>query len=292
MGFIVSMWILMCTMLFSMALSLAAPPQRVVTLGGPLTEIVYALGGGAQLVAVDQSSIYPAAAARLPKVGYYRQFSVEGVAALKPDLVLASDQAGPPEAIEQLRRLGMRVVVLPAKADLESLQRRIYGVAGAMQLNQDGRVLVKQLERELAAVPKLAAQPRALVLISRTGQPEGAGKDTAADATLRQAGYRNVLANQQGYKPLSLEGIAALKPEVIITSSMSVQSLGGLDKLLALPGLAQTPAAKQRKVLVIDDLLLLGFGPRLPEAIRALRQANPPVANSGKHLDLARGNAS
>ncbi|WP_028450274.1 heme/hemin ABC transporter substrate-binding protein [Chitinibacter tainanensis] len=280
MRFVLSLWLLASALLLGTAASFAAPPQRVVSLGGPLTEIVYALGGGAQLVAVDQSSIYPAAAARLPKVGYYRQFSLEGVVAMKPDLVLASDQAGPPEAIEQLRRLGLRVVVLPAKADLESLQRRIYGVAGALQLNQDGKVLVSRLQRELAAVPKLAGQPRALVLISRTGQPEGAGKDTAADATLRLAGYRNVLAQQQGYKPLSAEAIAALKPEVIITSSMSLQSLGGLDKLLALPGLAHTSAAKQRKVLVLDDLLLLGFGPRLPEAIRALRQPALPAATA------------
>ncbi|QLI83302.1 ABC transporter substrate-binding protein [Chitinibacter fontanus] len=252
----------------------AAAPERVVVLGGALTEIVYSFGAQNRLVGVDQSSVYPAAATRLPKVGYYRSFSVEGVLSLKPDLILASDQAGPPEALAQLRRMGKRVVILPSAANLTALEQRIYGVAGALQLREDGRSKVAQLRSQLAQLRQhkpAAPQASALVLFSRGGTPEGAGRDTAADSTLQLAGFRNVLARQVGYKPLSLEGIAQLQPQYLVTTSMSLTALGGMEKLLALPGVAQTPAVRQGNVLVLDDLLLLGFGPRLPEAITQLQ---------------------
>ncbi|WP_232522508.1 hemin ABC transporter substrate-binding protein [Chitinibacter sp. GC72] len=264
----------------------AAAPQRVVVLGGALTEIVYAFDAQNRLVGVDQSSVYPAATASIPKVGYYRSFSVEGVLSLRPDLILASDQAGPPEAIAQLRSLGKRVVVLSSAATLDALEQRIYGVAGALQLRDDGRAKVANLRAQLKLLANkpAAARPNALVLFSRGGAPEGAGRETAADATVRLAGFHNVLAGQKGYKPLSLEGIAQLKPQYLITTTMSVAALGGMEKVLALPGVASTPAVRQGNVLVLDDLLLLGFGPRLPEAIAQLQRAPRParLSQSGR----------
>ncbi|XZG69374.1 heme/hemin ABC transporter substrate-binding protein [Chitinibacteraceae bacterium HSL-7] len=255
----------------------ASAPQRVVVLGGALTEIAYTLGAGDQLVGADQSSIYPAAARQLPKVGYYRAFSVEGVLALKPDLILASDQAGPPEAISQLRRMGRRVITLPADPTLPALKQRIHGVAAALGRADAGRRAVSELERDLAALQTLPASgTRTLLMIHRGTQAEGAGRDTAAHSTMKLAGLTNVLAAQQGYKPLSLEGMAALRPELIVTSTMSLAAIGGLDQLLAMPGLAQTSAGRARRVIVLDDLLL-GFGTRLPEAVRQLRQPAGPA---------------
>ncbi|MBM5572010.1 ABC transporter substrate-binding protein [Deefgea chitinilytica] len=267
---ITTIMVLYCLSAFT-AVAFAAE-MRVVSLGGPLTEIVYALNAGNRLVAVDQSSVYPAAANQLPKVGYYRQFSVEGVLSAKPDLILASDQAGPPEALEQLRRMGRRVVVLPSGSTMPDLEKRIYGVAAALGLRDDGRKMVADLQKQVAALAQKPNQTRALMLMSRTGAAEGAGKNTSADAMMSLAGMSNVLAKQQGYKPLSQESLAALRPDVIITTTRSVESLGGIDKMLASPGLSQSPAAKQKRVLVMDDLLLLGFGPRLPEALTELKQ--------------------
>ncbi|QZA78008.1 hemin ABC transporter substrate-binding protein [Deefgea tanakiae] len=267
---ITTIMVLYCLSAFT-AVAFAAE-MRVVSLGGPLTEIVYALNAGNRLVAVDQSSVYPAAANQLPKVGYYRQFSVEGVLSAKPDLILASDQAGPPEALEQLRRMGRRVVVLPSGPTMPDLEKRIYGVAAALGLRDDGRKMVADLQKQVGVLAQKPNQTRALMLMSRTGAPEGAGKNTSADAMMNLAGMSNVLAKQQGYKPLSQESLAALRPDVIITTTRSVESLGGIDKMLASPGLSQSPAAKQKRVLVMDDLLLLGFGPRLPEALTELKQ--------------------
>ncbi|QKV53666.1 heme/hemin ABC transporter substrate-binding protein [Comamonas antarctica] len=248
-----------------------AAPARVVGLGGPVTEIVYALGAGDRLVGADASSIYPPAAQQLPKVGYYRSFSIEGVASLKPDLVLASDQSGPPQALEQLRKLGSPVVLLPSDPSLEALDQRIMGVARALEIEARGAALVRRIHAELKALPANGSKPRVLLVSSHTGKLQGAGGDTAAAAMLQLIGATNVLASQQGYKPLSAEAAVALRPDVIVTSTLSVESSGSVEAFLAQPGLGATPAAKGRRVVVMEDLLLLGFGPRLPEALRQLQ---------------------
>lgn len=248
-----------------------AAPARVVGLGGPVTEIVYALDAGDRLVGADASSIYPPAAQQLPKVGYYRSFSIEGVASLKPDLVLASDQSGPPQALEQLRKLGSPVVLLPSDPSLEALDQRIMGVARALEIEARGRALVQKIHADLKALPANGSKPRVLLVSSHTGKLQGAGGDTAAAAMLKLIGATNVLASQQGYKPLSAEAAVALRPDVIVTSTLSVESSGSVDAFLAQPGLGATPAAKGKRVVVMEDLLLLGFGPRLPEALRQLQ---------------------
>ena len=248
-----------------------AAPARVVGLGGPVTEIVYALGAGDRLVGADASSIYPPAAQQLPKVGYYRSFSIEGVASLKPDLVLASDQSGPPQALEQLRKLGSPVVLLPSDPSLEALDQRIMSVARALEIEARGAALVRRIHAELKALPANGSKPRVLLVSSHTGKLQGAGGDTAAAAMLQLIGATNVLASQQGYKPLSAEAAVALRPDVIVTSTLSVESSGSVEAFLAQPGLGATPAAKGRRVVVMEDLLLLGFGPRLPEALRQLQ---------------------
>lgn len=251
--------------------ALAAPPQRVVSLGGPLTEVIYALNAGDRLVGDDASSLYPPAATKLPQVGYYRAFSVEGVVALHPDLVLASDQAGPPAAMAQLKQLGVKVVVVPAGATLDALEQRVHGVATALGLPDDGGKMVATIRQQVTALTATPSNVRALFVMNRSGKLEGAGKESTADAMLALAGARNVLAAQTGYKPLSAEAALSLAPDAIVTTRMSIDASGGLQRFLALPGVAGTPAARNGRVVVMDDLLLLGFGPRLPEALKTLK---------------------
>ena len=249
----------------------AAPPARVVGLGGAITEIIYALDAEKTLVGADSSSIYPAAALKLPKVGYYRAVSVEGLASLKPDLVLAADQAGPPQALDQIRKLGSKVVTLPSAPTLAALDQRILGTATALEMPERGRALVDRLHAELRAIRPVGQPVRVLIVSSHTGKMQGMGTDTAGDAMLTLAGGTNVLAGQIGFKPFSAEAAAALKPDVIVTTTMSVGASGSAEAFLAQPGLNATAAARNRRVVVMDDLLLLGFGPRLPEALRLLQ---------------------
>ncbi|WP_454696153.1 heme/hemin ABC transporter substrate-binding protein [Achromobacter aegrifaciens] len=251
----------------------AAPPARVVTLGGSVTEIVYQLGQGDKLVGDDLSSLYPEAATKLPRVGYYRAVPVEGVLSLKPDLVLASEQAGPPEALKRLADVGLRVVTVSDAPSVDSLKSRIRGVADALGVAAAGERMVEEVTRELAraeAVP--ATRARALLLINRTGSPQGAGRDTAANEVMHLAGLVNVLQDQQGYKPLSAEALGALAPDLIVVTQASLDAGGGMEAFLRMPGIASTQAAAKRRIVVMDDLLILGMGPRLPLALTQLKQ--------------------
>ncbi|WP_373980225.1 ABC transporter substrate-binding protein [Achromobacter sp. JD417] len=255
----------------------AAPPERVatrvVTLGGSVTEIVYQLGQGGKLVGDDLSSLYPEAATKLPRVGYYRAVPVEGVLALKPDLVLASEQAGPPDALKRLGDVGVRIVTVPDAPSVDSLKARIRNIAEALDVAPAGDALVTEITRDLKAVEAIPATgARAILVINRTGTLQGAGGGTAANEVMTMAGLANVLKDQHGYKPLSAEAVSALAPEIIVVTRTSLEASGGVDKLLALPGLASTPAAARKRVIVMDDLLLLGMGPRLPLALTELKR--------------------
>ncbi|KGD94151.1 hemin ABC transporter substrate-binding protein [Achromobacter sp. RTa] len=251
----------------------AAPPERVVTLGGSVTEIVYRLGQGERLVGDDLSSLYPEAATKLPRIGYYRSVPVEGVLALKPDLVLASEQAGPPDALKRLGEVGVRVVTVPDSPSVDSLKARIRNIAEALGAAAEGERLVEGIERDLKKVEAIpVTHARAILLINRTGALQGAGRGTAANEVMTMAGLVNVLKDQQGYKPVSAEAVSALAPEVIVVTKTSLEASGGTEKLLAMPGIASAPAAARKRVIVMDDLLLLGMGPRLPQALTELKR--------------------
>lgn len=253
---------------------LAVAGERVITLGGTVTEIVYALGEGHRLVADDASSIYPEEATRLPRVGYYRALSLEGILSQQPDLLIASENAGPPEVLERLQAMGVATVVVSDEPGIDSLFQRVREVAGALGVSANGEALQARIRASLDAVN--GNQPehrRAVVVLHRGGPLMSAGADTSADALLRLSGMENVADDTRGYKPLSAEALAALAPDLIFTTTASVESVGGLEAFAARPGVAATPAAKAGRVVAVDDLLLLGMGPRVAEAVALLRGA-------------------
>lgn len=262
------------------AVAAQAAPQRVVSLGGGVTEIVYDLGQGGRVVADDLSSQYPDAAVRLPRVGYYRALPLEGILSMRPDLVLASENAGPPSVLDQIRRLGVAVRVVSDSPSLSSLYTRVGQVAQALGVRAQGDALAERIRADIA---RARAQPgralRVVLLMNRTGQYLAAGGQTAANEILTLAGLSNVLSMQKGYKSVSAEGVAALAPDMIIVTRASLGT-GGMKAFLARPGIAATPAARGGRVVVMDDLLALGLGPRTGEAIRQLKLAShqgPPA---------------
>lgn len=258
-----------------------ATAKRVVTLGGTVTEIVYALGQGDRLVGNDESSLYPEAATALPRVGYYRAVPVEGVLALSPDLVLASEQSGPLDALSKLKEVGVALEIISDEPSVQSLNERILQIGNALGVPERGKQFAKSVDaalREVQALPE--SQARAVLLMNRTGTPQGAGSDTAAGLILQLSGLTNVLANQHGYKPISAEALGGLAPQVIVVPRMSLDAAGGMEKFLRMPGIASTPAAANRCIIVMEDLLALGTGPRLPQAIRIIKET-PCVARQG-----------
>lgn len=251
--------------------------HRLVTLGGSVTEIVYALGAGDLIVATDQSSLYPKRAQKLPSVGYYRSVPAEGVAAMRPSLVLASDHAGPPLAIKQLKALGIQVESLSDEPTMASLQSRIRQIAQALQQEQAGEDLIVEVNQRVAAALKLPVRSQSTILIvMRGGKLLGAGGDTAANVVIEQSGLQNVFIALKSYQPITPEAVSVAAPEVIIVTQSTVSALGGLEKVKAQPALMHTPAVKNNQVIVLDDLLAQGFGPRVGLAIQTIREALGP----------------
>lgn len=248
-------------------------PARVVSLGGTVTETVWALGLGEVVVGVDQSSIWPEAATKLPHVGYYRALGAEGVLSLTPDLVLLTEEAGPPEVLAQLRSAGIPLAVLPAAHGVEAALERIRILSTLLDRPEEGQRLARALQERLATVRPVGDVRVAFVFGRGAGALTIAGANTAADAMIGLVGAKNAVTSWTGYRPLTAEAMVAARPDVLLTTTRILESVGGIDGLLAAPGVALTPAGRARRVVALDDLLLLGFGPRTGEAAVALAEA-------------------
>lgn len=249
--------------------------SRVITLGGSVTEIVFALGAGERIIATDTSSLYPNAVNKLPKIGYQRQLTAEGIISLKPTLVIGTTEAGPSTTIAQLRAAGVPVLILPVEYTPEGTKAKINAIARVFRKEDKAAELNAGIDRDLAKAKALfsrfKSQPKVMFVYARG--PQGAqigGTDTAADAMIKLAGGVNAFSNAQGYKPLTPEAAVSAAPDVILMMTAGLESVGGVDGLLKLPGIAQTPAGKNRAVIHMEDLYLLGFGPRLGRAVQDL----------------------
>lgn len=255
------------------ALAQAQGRPRIVSVGGAVTETIFALGAQGQLVGVDTTSLFPADATRLPQVGYARTLSAEGVLALAPQLLLASGEAGPPTVLAQLQRAGVRVEVLDDHHRFDGVLARTRRVGALCGREAEAAQLVARLQQDWAArpPPPAAPLPRVLFVLAHAGgQLRVAGEGTGADAMLALAGARNAFAGVQGYKPLTAEAALQAAPDVILCTDQGLVAQGGADGLLTAPGLALTPAGRARRVVGMEALLLLGFGPRLPQAVAEL----------------------
>ncbi len=252
----------------------AASSERIVTLGGAVTETVFALGLGDAVVAVDQSSVYPDAARSKPKAGYYRALSAEPILALRPELLLLDEDAGPPEALAQIQAAGVRVARSTGGPSVDAVAGQMMDIARAVGRDAAGRVLVDtlraQVARAQARIPVGGAAPRVIYVQGQGGGALAlAGSGTNADALVTLAGGRNALADVTGYTPLTSEAIADAAPDVIVATARTVQVGGGPEAFLKRPGVAQTPAARAGRLVVLDDRLM-NFGPTLGDGVLAL----------------------
>ncbi len=257
------------------------PTPRVVAIGGNVTEAIFAVGAGDLVVGVDTSSLHPPEAAALPKVGDLRQVAVESVLSLRPDMVIATEDAGPPAALMQLRAAGVEVMVFTGAPTVAGARERLTKVGQVLWYPQEAAALVARMDADLAALAKAVAarpeRPRVLALYARGADVMNvAGRGTAADHMLALAGATNAVTDFEGYRPLTGEGVVAAAPEVILVPESGLVSLGGIDGLLSQPGVAQTPAGRARRVVAMNDVKLLGFGPRTAQAARELAEALHP----------------
>lgn len=260
-------------------------PQRVVAVGGVITEVIYALGLQDRLVGVDSTSQFPPDALRdKANVGYVRALSAEGVLSLKPSLVMLIDGAGPPGAVSLLAETGVNLSRIPDETSAEGVATKIEAIGSALGAAEAASRLAAQTRAgfaELTALRSGIAKPRRVlfVLSVQNGRVMVGGRNSSADAIIRHAGAVNVADGIEGYKTMTDEAIMAGAPDVILMMSHNVNHATAPDALFAMPAFAETPAARQKRLIAMDGLYLLGFGPRTPAAARDLMAAIYPEAS-------------
>ena len=252
--------------------------EKLVSIGGDVTEIVYALGAGNELVARDSTSLRPKAVLALPDVGYMRQLNTEGILSLHPSMVLSSELAEPSLVLQQLSQNGVKVVRVPGTPSITTVPEKIEVIAGALNRQAEGEKLIATYRSQLSTIRHDALPVKMLFVMSHGGMSSmAAGQNTAADAMITSVGAKNAMQGFSRYRPLSQEGVIASAPDILLLTADGVKTLGGLDQVWKLPGVAMTPAGKNQRVLVLDDMSLLGFGLQTPVVMAQLRQAAEQV---------------
>lgn len=255
--------------------------QRVLAIGGAVTEIIYALGEQDRLIGRDSTSSYPPEATALPDVGYIRALSPEGVLSVKPDLILARENNGPPEAVEVLKSTGVRWVDVPDNFTLEGIDENITIIAAELGVVEKGEDLKKKVAADIAdAHDRLASitdKSKILFLLSlEDDKIRTSGVNTAASGIIELAGGENAIIEFEGYKQISNEAAIKAAPDIILMMNgrgASADHAVMNARIAAHPALSTTPAVKAGRIIRMDGLLMLGFGPRTGEAISKLAEA-------------------
>ena len=252
--------------------------SRVVSVGGSLTEIVYALGEERRLAARDSTSVFPPEALELPDIGYMRALSPEGVLSINPSVILLLEGSGPPEALEVLEKASVPLVKVPEKFDRAGILEKIEIVGDVLDVEDKAAKLAADVAAEIDAAQAATADVKdrkkvLFVLSLQGGRVLASGTGTAADGIIAMAGGVNAVTAYPGYKQLSDEAIIEAAPDVILAMDRGGDHDTQIDQLLEHPAIAATPAAADRKVVRMDGAFLLGFGPRTAAAARELATA-------------------
>lgn len=258
--------------------------SRIVSIGGAVTEILYALGLQDKIVGIDTTSLYPPNALKdKPNVGYMRQLSAEGVLGLNPQLILAIEGSGPKETLDVLEAAKIPFVSFPETYSEQGLIDKIKLVAHAMDVDARGACLAAAVQKDLAELKKLregVKRPARVMFVMSflNGRAMVAGHKTAANEIIKLAGGVNAVDGFDGYKPVNDEAIVAARPDVILSMERGREPLDAAT-VFANPSFALTPAAAKKSFVAMDGLYLLGFGPRTAAAARDLALSLYPDLN-------------
>lgn len=249
---------------------------KIVSLNGTITEILVELGLEDQLVGVDVSSTYPASIREKPRVSNNRSVSAEGVLTLGPTLIIGTQADLTGETLDQLHQTGVKTLVFEYEYSIEGSKKLIRSIADSLQLSAKGDSILRKLDVELQEVGdfhQAVDKPRVLFIYARgAGSMMVGGKDTQVDEMIQLAGGVNVASDITAYKPLTAEALVAYNPQVILLFDSGLSSLGNMEGILELPGVRDTDAGRNRKIIHMDGQLLSGFSPRVAQAILELHQ--------------------
>ena len=254
--------------------------ERIVIAGGALTEIVFTLGAGDQVVGVDSTSQYPKTVRQLPQIGYLKLLNIESILSLNPSLVISFNDTETDNILKQITQAKVNVLALkrvPATIDL--LYENINKIAIKLDKQEKGQELINRIKNNLSNIEnQIATKPhktKVLCIMNMGGSILIAGKNTTTDALITIAGGEN-LATHNSVKTYTTESLIAMNPEAIILTTHSINELGGLDKINTIPGISETEAFKNNRIIIIDDSYLFGIGPRVDDAVKILFQGFYP----------------
>ena len=268
--------------------------ERIISLNGSSTEILFALGVGANVVGCDASSTYPKHVKEtLPSVGYQYQLNAEGILSLRPTLVIGRADVKPPQVIEQLRMAGVTVLLFKEPRTFDEAKQRLSTIGKAVGRQERATSLISALEKDIETLKSKInarqghAKLKALSLYLRGPQTAFVlGRDSGPGAMLEIAGATNAAGKITGTKPMTAEAVIAAQPDVYVLFESGLKSIGGVEGLLKVPGLAQTPAGRNKRVVAMDGLYLSGFGPRCGKAaldlFRGIYESKGPFLAKGE----------
>ncbi|MBS0534011.1 MAG: hemin ABC transporter substrate-binding protein [Proteobacteria bacterium] len=276
----------------------ASDTSRIVSIGGAVTEILYALGHDKEIVGVDSTSLYPPQAMKeKANVGYMRQLSAEGVLGLNPSLVIAIAGAGPKETMNVLEAAKVPLVVVPDSFTEQGIAEKINVIAKVTGATEQAKCLTAHVHDDLAALARIRAgigeKKRVLFVLSFVnGRAMAAGTHTAADGIIKLAGAVNVIGDYEGYKQLTDEAVIAARPDVILSIQRGGPGVLDAATVFAQPAFAATPAAAKKSFVAMEGLYLLGFGPRTASAARDLAATLYPDLKAATLPSERAGNAA
>lgn len=255
-----------------LAIHMARAQQRIVSLDGGVSEILVALGLENRIVGVDITSNYPASLKKKTQIGHNRNISAEGIIALKPTLVVGTETQINPVLPEQLKSAGIRTALFRQELSIGGIRKLVNNVAEATGTQKKAALVIQKFDKELNAVQKRKLNKKVLFIYARgTGTLMVSGKGTAIERMIQFAGATNAVTAFNDFKPLTSEALIAAAPDVLLLFDSGLQSVGGIDGLLKVPGIAETPAGRKRKIVSMDGELLSGFTLRLPQAVKILQ---------------------
>lgn len=251
--------------------------SKVIALANGSAEIIDSLGLKSILIGRDIASTEPALES-VPVVTSGHQVVAEKIIALSPDLVIIDSSVGPTEAIASLKRAGVKVVQISEVWTVAGISEKVMEVASLLGVESTGKKLASLVESTIvSASKKISGSPRVLFLYLRGGNSIYlvGGSGSGADSLLASIGAVDVGATpgSKPFTPLTAESLIALKPDVILVMTKGLDSVGGVSGLIELPGVAQTPAGKNSRIISVDDSLLLSFGARTPSLLTKLAEA-------------------
>ncbi len=262
--------------------------MRIVCVSKQLNEMIFELGKGHDIVAVDLSSTYPDSAKLLPNVGYHRMLSAEGIISMKPDLVLHDNDMGPANVLPQLEKSGLKIKSFTGGRTIDSTKLMLKQLADYFGVPEKADSLNKKLDVDLQkatnALHLINIKDTPSVMIIQFGRATNSffvmsGRSGVADKMIALAGGKPSHYDAKGARQLSAEAMATANPDIIIATDYGFDKMGGAENFKTVPGVALTNAAKNNRIYRFEEHDIVYFGPRTGENIIKLMKLFYPDAH-------------